>query len=144
MSRRPAAPTCNCTICSPSRRSNSPPRKSPHCACPVFSRRRRFFDAGLLGKDGLTARLAAFTEFVADGGFDLRLSRATVDRTLPQDGPRPDEAYFLTRQDGRVLIPSLWFPHPIVPVFIRREPAERPFARFFERLVIYCDSQLRA
>ncbi len=69
----------------------------------------KFFDTGLLGKDGLTARLAAFTEFVADGGFDPRLSRATIDRTWPQDGPRSGEAYFLTLQDGRILIPSLWF-----------------------------------
>ena len=69
----------------------------------------KFFDTGLLGKDGLTARLAAFTELVADGGFDPRLSRATVDRTWPQDGPRSGEAYFLTLQDGRILIPSLWF-----------------------------------
>ena len=69
----------------------------------------KFFDPGLLGKDGLTARLAAFTELVADGGFDPRLSRATVDRTWPQDGPRLGEAYFLTLEDGRILIPSLWF-----------------------------------
>jgi hypothetical protein len=69
-----------------------------------------FFDTGLLGRDGLTARLTAFTELVADGGFDPRLSRATVDRTWPQDGPRSGEAYFLTLQDGRILIPSLWFP----------------------------------
>ena len=68
-----------------------------------------FFDTGLLGKGGLTARLAAFTELVADGGFDPRLSRATIDRTWPQDGPRSGEAYFLTLQDGRILIPSLWF-----------------------------------
>jgi hypothetical protein len=77
-----------------------------------------FFDAGLLGKDGLTARLAAFTELVADGGFDPRLSRATVDRTWPQDGPRSGEAYFLTLQDGRILIPNLWF-------LRRRETASR-------------------
>ncbi len=68
-----------------------------------------FFDTGLLGKGGLTARLTAFTELVADGGFDPRLSRATIDRTWPQDGPRSGEAYFLTLQDGRILIPSLWF-----------------------------------
>jgi hypothetical protein len=32
-------------------------------------------------------------------------------------------------------------PRPIVPVFIRREPAERAFAGFFQRLVIYGDPQ---
>ena len=69
----------------------------------------KYFDTGLLGKDGLTARLTAFTELIADGGFDPRLSRATVDRTWPQDGPRSGEAYFLTLEDGRILIPSLWF-----------------------------------
>jgi len=76
----------------------------------------KFFDAGLLGKDGLTAQLAAHTGLVADGGFDPRLSRATANRAWPQDGPCPDEAYFLTRQDDRILIPSLWF-------LRRREPA---------------------
>jgi len=69
----------------------------------------KFFDTGLLGKDGLTAQLAAHTGFVADGGFDPRLSLATADRAWPQDGPRPDEAYFLTRRDDRILLPSLWF-----------------------------------
>jgi hypothetical protein len=69
----------------------------------------KFFDAGLLGKDGLTAHLAAHTGLIADGGFDARLSRATADRAWPQDGQRPDEAYFLTRRDDRILIPSLWF-----------------------------------
>jgi hypothetical protein len=69
----------------------------------------KFFDAGLRGKNGLTARLTAFTERVTDGGFDPRLSRVTVDRTWPQDRPRPGEAYFLTLQDGRILIPSLRF-----------------------------------
>jgi hypothetical protein len=33
----------------------------------------------------------------------------TVDRTWPQDGPRQGETCFLTLQDGRILIPSLWF-----------------------------------
>jgi hypothetical protein len=69
----------------------------------------KFFDAGLHGKNGLTARLTAFTERITDGGFDPRLSRSTVDRTWPQDGPRPGEAYFRTLQDGRILIPSFWF-----------------------------------
>jgi len=69
----------------------------------------KFFDAGLLSKDGLTAHLAAHTGLIVDGGFDPRLSQATADRAWPQDGPRPDEAYFLTRQDDRILIPSLWF-----------------------------------
>lgn len=49
------------------------------------------FDAGLVGKDGLTAHLAAHTGLIADGGFDPRLSRATADRAWPQDGPRPDD-----------------------------------------------------
>jgi len=40
----------------------------------------KFFDAGLLGKDGLTAHLAAHTRLIADGGFDPRLSQATADR----------------------------------------------------------------
>jgi hypothetical protein len=69
----------------------------------------KFFDAGLRGKNGLTARLAAHTGLIVDGGFDPRLSRATADRAWPQDGPRAGEGYFVTRQDGRILIPSLWF-----------------------------------
>lgn len=68
-----------------------------------------FFDTGLVGEEGLPAQLAAYTGFVADGGFDPRLSRATVDRTWPESGSPPTETYFLTRQDGRILIPSLWF-----------------------------------
>ena len=72
-----------------------------------------FFDLGLVGEDGLAARLAASTGLVADGGFDPLLSRATIDRIWPRDGPpegpSADEGYFLTRRDGRVLIPSLWF-----------------------------------
>ncbi len=72
-----------------------------------------FFDLGLVGEDGLAAGLAAATGLVADGGFDPLLSRATIDRIRPRDGPpegpSADEGYFLTRRDGRVLIPSLWF-----------------------------------
>ncbi len=71
-----------------------------------------FFDVGLVGDDGLAARLAALTGLVADGGFDPRLSRATIDRVWPPDGPptaSANEGYFLSRRDGRVLIPSLWF-----------------------------------
>ena len=72
-----------------------------------------FFDLGLVGEDGLAAGLTAATGLVADGGFDPLLSRATIDRIRPRDGPpegpSADEGYFLTRRDGHILIPSLWF-----------------------------------
>jgi hypothetical protein len=67
-----------------------------------------YFDVRAVGDQGLAARLTASTGFSVEG-FDPYLSRATVDKVWPQAGPTAAEHYFLSRQDGRVLIPSYWF-----------------------------------
>lgn len=70
---------------------------------------RDFLDAGLVEADGFAARLGRFTGLSAEGGFDARLSRETIDKLAPADGPMPDQDYFLWRHGERILIPSLWF-----------------------------------
>jgi hypothetical protein len=68
-----------------------------------------FFDGGFVADDGFASELEAWTPFEVEGGFDRVVSRATLDRVAPQDGIFGAEGYFLTRVDGRVLIPGLWF-----------------------------------
>lgn len=76
-------------------------------------------DVRALGENGFAAQLAQHTGFVVSNGFDKNLSRATVDKVWPDDGPLAGEGYFLSRQDGRVLIPSYWF-------LTKRQGAESP------------------
>jgi hypothetical protein len=59
--------------------------------------------------DGLGAQLAGFTRLWVAGGFDSQLSAGTVDKIWPEHGPIAGEEYFLSREDGRILIPSYWF-----------------------------------
>jgi hypothetical protein len=78
-----------------------------------------FFDAGFLADDGLPFQLAMHTRLCVDGGFDRHLSRATVDRVAPETGPAGSSPFFVTRADGRVLVPALWFVR-------KRETASEP------------------
>jgi hypothetical protein len=68
-----------------------------------------FFDASMVAEDGLAGQLSSATELVAEGGFDRRLSRATLDKLCPEAGPAPDTVYLVFRHAGRIVFPSLWF-----------------------------------
>lgn len=69
----------------------------------------RYFDIRAAAEDGLAAQIAKYTGFAVAGGFDPYLSRATIDRVWPEDGPIAQDAYFLSRDGERILIPSYWF-----------------------------------
>jgi hypothetical protein len=69
-----------------------------------------FFDASLVSDDGLPLLLDKHTGLIVEGGFDARLSRATASRVWPEaTGRISGQPYFLTRDNGRILVPSLWF-----------------------------------
>jgi hypothetical protein len=70
----------------------------------------RFFDASLVAEEGFPSLLNEHTGLVVEGGFDARLSRATARSVWPEaTGPIAGQPYFLKRDDGRILVPSLWF-----------------------------------
>jgi hypothetical protein len=68
-----------------------------------------FLDAGLAGDGGLVAQVEAETGFVAEGGFDPNLSLRTASSLPPEDRPASGPGYLLWRDNGRVVIPALWF-----------------------------------
>jgi hypothetical protein len=68
-----------------------------------------FLDAGLAGDGGLVAQVEAETGLVAEGGFDPNLSLRTASSLPPEDRPASGPGYLLWRDNGRVVIPALWF-----------------------------------
>ena len=82
-------------------------------------------DASLIGENGLAAQLEATTGLVPDGGFDARLTGATIGR-----GARPgDAAPLFVVHDGRIGVPSVWF------LTKRRQTARGGWARFGDWLI---------